>query len=82
MTQEDMIDHEFSLRHYQQIEAGSSINVTTLLRLADAFDLDVVDLLSNLMTEARDAVVAERLRHADSTASVTSASGQENPEHR
>lgn len=53
MTQEDMIEHGFSLRHFQQIEAGSSINVTTLLRLAEVFRLDPSDLLAGLSEEAR-----------------------------
>lgn len=39
MTQEDMMDHGFSLRHYQHIEAGSPITTTTIWKLARAFDV-------------------------------------------
>lgn len=35
--QEDMLSHGFSVRHWQRIEAGKSITVSTLLRIADAF---------------------------------------------
>jgi transcriptional regulator with XRE-family HTH domain len=34
-TQEDMISFGFSARHWQQIEAGRPITLTTLLRVAD-----------------------------------------------
>ncbi len=33
LTQEDMISFGFSARHWQQIEAGRPIKVTTLLRV-------------------------------------------------
>ena len=36
-TQEDMISLGFSARHWQQIEAGRPITVTTLLRICDVF---------------------------------------------
>ena len=36
-TQEDMIGLGFSARHWQQIEAGRPITVTTLLRICDTF---------------------------------------------
>ena len=48
MTQEDMMDHGFSLRHYQRIEAGRSITVQTLLKLAVAFKVSPRDLLPEL----------------------------------
>jgi hypothetical protein len=34
-SQEDMISFGFSARHWQQIEAGRPITVTTLLRICD-----------------------------------------------
>jgi transcriptional regulator with XRE-family HTH domain len=37
LTQEDMMDHGFSVRHYQRIEAGLSINLLTVWNLAHAF---------------------------------------------
>jgi len=36
-SQEDMIGFGFSARHWQQIEAGRPITVTTLLRICDTF---------------------------------------------
>jgi len=45
LTQEDMMDRGFSLRHYQRIEAGRSVTLQTLWKLAGAFGVDVVDLL-------------------------------------
>lgn len=36
-TQEDMMDRGFSLRHYQRIEAGRSITLRTVWKLARAF---------------------------------------------
>ena len=38
-TQEDMIAHGFSARHWQQIEAGRSITIKTLLRACSTFDI-------------------------------------------
>ena len=35
-SQEDMIAFGFSARHWQQIEAGRPITMTTLLRICDA----------------------------------------------
>ena len=36
-SQEDMICFGFSVRHWQQIEAGRPITLTTLLRICDTF---------------------------------------------
>ena len=36
-SQEDMISFGFSARHWQQIEAGRPITVTTLLRVCTVF---------------------------------------------
>jgi hypothetical protein len=36
-----MISFGFSARHWQQIEAGRSITVTTLLRIGEAFHVPV-----------------------------------------
>jgi hypothetical protein len=38
-TQEDMIGHGFSARHWQQVEAGRPITLKTLVRACAAFDL-------------------------------------------
>ena len=38
-SQEDMISFGFSARHWQQIEAGRPITMTTLLRICDVFKI-------------------------------------------
>jgi transcriptional regulator with XRE-family HTH domain len=45
LTQEDMMDRGFSLRHYQRIEAGRSITLATMWKLAKAFGIEPRDLL-------------------------------------
>ena len=40
-SQEDMIAFGFSARHWQQIEAGRPITMTTLLRICDAFKVRI-----------------------------------------
>jgi transcriptional regulator with XRE-family HTH domain len=47
-TQEDMIGFGFSARHWQQIEAGRPITVTTLLRICDTFRIRVDVLVGGL----------------------------------
>ena len=47
-SQEDMISFGFSARHWQQIEAGRPITVTTLLRICEVLDTDVARLLRKL----------------------------------
>jgi len=47
-TQEDMIGHGFSARHWQQIEAGRPITVTTLLRICDTFGVRAAQLVEQL----------------------------------
>jgi transcriptional regulator with XRE-family HTH domain len=48
LSQEDMISFGFSARHWQQIEAGRPITVTTLLRICEAFHIPVARLLQGL----------------------------------
>ena len=48
LSQEDMISFGFSARHWQQIEAGRPITVTTLLRICEVFDVPVARLLQDL----------------------------------
>lgn len=45
LTQEDMMDLGFSLRHYQRIEAGRSITLRTMWKLAKAFKIPPRDIL-------------------------------------
>ena len=47
-SQEDMISFGFSARHWQQIEAGRPITLTTLLRICDALDVRLSTVLHGL----------------------------------
>ena len=47
-SQEDMISFGFSARHWQQIEAGRPITVTTLLRICEVFEISVSNLVRRL----------------------------------
>ena len=47
-SQEDMISYNFSARHWQQIEAGRPITVSTLLRICAAFETPLELLLCGL----------------------------------
>jgi len=47
-SQEDMISFGFSARHWQQIEAGRPVTVTTLLRVCDTFHVTPERLLRAL----------------------------------
>jgi transcriptional regulator with XRE-family HTH domain len=47
-SQEDMIYYGFSARHWQQIEAGRPITVTTLLRICEVFEVPMANVVRNL----------------------------------
>jgi transcriptional regulator with XRE-family HTH domain len=47
-TQEDMIGFGFSARHWQQIEAGRPITLTTMLRICDTFSVRAAQLVADL----------------------------------
>jgi len=47
-TQEDMIGHGFSARHWQQIEAGRPITLKTLLRICATFGVKAGNLIEGL----------------------------------
>lgn len=47
-SQEDMISFGFSARHWQQIEAGRPITVTTALKICDAFHISIAQLVTGL----------------------------------
>jgi len=51
-SQEDMISFGFSARHWQQIEAGRPITLTTLLRICDTFDIRPERLLKGYIFPA------------------------------
>lgn len=47
-SQEDMISYGFSARHWQQIEAGRPITVSTLLRVCAVFKVSINSLVRGL----------------------------------
>jgi len=47
-SQEDMISYGFSARHWQQIETGRPITVSTLLRICAVFGISVERLVRGL----------------------------------
>ena len=47
-SQEDMISFGFSARHWQQIEAGRPITLTTLLRICTVFKVPVYRVVKGL----------------------------------
>jgi transcriptional regulator with XRE-family HTH domain len=54
-SQEDMISFGFSARHWQQIEAGRPITVTTLLRICDVFEVPIDTVVRGLYHPGRRA---------------------------
>jgi len=48
MVQEDSIEYGFSVRHYQQLEAGRPHSISTLLRISEMFDVTPESLLKGL----------------------------------
>ena len=47
-SQEDMISYGFSARHWQQIEGGRPITVSTLLRICAVFGTSIERLVRGL----------------------------------
>jgi transcriptional regulator with XRE-family HTH domain len=50
-SQEDMLSFGFSTRHWQQVEAGRPITVTTLLRICEVFELPMSKMVQGLDKE-------------------------------
>jgi transcriptional regulator with XRE-family HTH domain len=48
LSQEDMISRGFSARHWQMIEAGRPITVFTLLRVSEAFEIPLEQIVAGL----------------------------------
>jgi hypothetical protein len=46
-----MLSFGFSTRHWQQVEAGRPITVTTLLRICEVFEMPMSKLVHGLDTE-------------------------------
>ena len=53
LSQEDMISRGFSVRHWQMIEAGRPVTVTTLLRICETFNLTLEQLFAGLSDHLR-----------------------------
>jgi transcriptional regulator with XRE-family HTH domain len=47
-TQEDLLSFGFSTRHWQQVEAGRPITVTTLLRICEVFETPMSKMVQGL----------------------------------
>jgi transcriptional regulator with XRE-family HTH domain len=61
-SQEDMISFGFSARHFQQIEAGRPITVTTMLRLCEVLEVSMVKLVKGLDTGVYEKPIPERVQ--------------------
>lgn len=48
LAQQDMLAYWFSPRHWQMIESGRPITISTLLRICEAFELKPEQLLAGL----------------------------------
>jgi len=49
MVQEDVIEYGFSVRHYQQLEAGRPHSLATLFRLAEMYQTPPETLIKGLI---------------------------------
>lgn len=49
MVQEDVLEYGFSVRHYQQLEAGRPHSLGTLFRLAEMFQVQPESLVKGLL---------------------------------
>jgi transcriptional regulator with XRE-family HTH domain len=61
-SQEDMISFGFSARHWQQIEAGRPITVTTLLRICEVLGTLMSGLVRGLDDDIYETPVMERVK--------------------
>ncbi len=60
MVQEDVLDYGFSVRHYQQLEAGRPHSLTSLFRVAEMFKANPAALISRCSGRAGKRRVADR----------------------
>jgi len=49
LSQEDMLSFGFSTRHWQQVEAGRPVTLTTILRACDVFGVPPEKLLAGVL---------------------------------
>ena len=54
LTQEDMAQFGFSIRHYQQLEAGRPHTMQTMLKIAFIFKVEPSQLVSHLIEIKED----------------------------
>jgi transcriptional regulator with XRE-family HTH domain len=77
MTLEDIISYGFSARHWQQIENGRRINVTTILRICAVFQISFSRLVRPLdRTVDLKALRAQMLEAAGASTSRTARNAQ------
>lgn len=56
LTQEDMTEHGFELRHYQRIESGKySMSLHSIVRLASVFNVDVSEFFKKKQSKKKTA---------------------------
>ncbi len=48
MVQEDVLEHRFSVRHYQQLESGRPHSLQTLFRVSQMFEVNPEELLQDI----------------------------------
>ena len=53
MVQEDVLAHGFSVRHYQQLEAGRAHSMKTFFRLSKMFNIDPKELIKGVFNIRR-----------------------------
>jgi transcriptional regulator with XRE-family HTH domain len=49
MVQEDVLEHNFSVRHYQQLEAGRPHSLQTFFRLCQMFKVTPEELIKGAL---------------------------------
>lgn len=78
MVQEDVIDYGFSVRHYQQLEAGRPHSLTTLFRIAKMLRVRRDKLLKGLSkaTLKKSAKGEKLLKGSGKSTSKKSAQGR------
>jgi len=65
-SQEDMLTFGFSTRHWQQVESGRPVTLTTVLRACDVFQIQLDELMRGLYSpsavQTRDDVILPQVR--------------------
>jgi hypothetical protein len=61
MSQEDMIYHGFTVRHWQRMEAGEPFTVISLLRICEAFQIPIENLVARAGAHLRTKKTAKEV---------------------